>query len=264
MIIVPLANGLLARPIHLEISYIVDLFDLRLREGADDSGLAIAKPTVFDTRATKCIDYNSPVFQEYLREQKLIRAADESNLAFAYRAYRTLCADLTKRVKTGAPDSASNWQASYQCRGQCGGCGNCSMQFVAILRANRVPARMVVGRWAKNQDGDYGQWHVKTDFYDPAVGWIPVDPTFGFFSCRDGNNPDPNFGNYGADFITMHLNTEVHPWHSYFEMPLHQFGVGRYEGSSPFHPEAAPENWSVKRLPLQQTNPAEKTNKGQL
>jgi hypothetical protein len=249
MIQVPLANGLLNRPIHLDIIYTVDLFKVKLREGADSSDISAGKPTVFDIRPTKCIDYTNVTFRSYLRDFDLIRTNGENNLAFAYRAYQILCADLAARIKDGDTGSPSNWRASYLCQRsmQHGACGNCAIQLVAILRANGVPARLLTGRWAKDSEPDYGQFHVRADFYDPSIGWIPVDPTFGFSDLRDHKNINGEFGNNNADFIIMHLNTEVHPQNSYFEMPLHQFGVSRYEGSNPFNPQWA-ENWIVKKI----------------
>jgi hypothetical protein len=99
--------------------------------------------------------------------------------------------------------------------------------------------------WAKNNEGTYGQFHVRVDFIDAAVGgWVPVDPTFSLIAARDGKDPDINFGANNGDFITMHLNSEVSPEGSNFEMPLHQFDVLAFRGNGPFRPKIT-ETWTV-------------------
>lgn len=249
MIQVPMANTLINHPFHIDITYIIDLYDVKLGEGVKQSDVTTDQPTYLDTRATKSIDYQNPAFQSYLRDFGLIKTNGESNIAFAYRAFRILCADLATRCKNDAATVGSP-PSSYLCQRTMhnGGCGYCASQYVAILRANGVPARMLAGRWAKNGEPNYGQWHVRTDFFDPTIGWLPVDASFGFSEYRDAKNFNEQFLNCNrGDFITMHLNTEVHPQGSNFEMPIQQFGVCKYDGAYPFRPQYT-ESWIVKKL----------------
>jgi transglutaminase-like putative cysteine protease len=55
-----------------------------------------------------------------------------------------------------------------------GECGDFSALFTALCRADGIPARPVVGRWATSLAQD---WHVWAEFYLPGYGWLPVDPT---------------------------------------------------------------------------------------
>ena len=65
-----------------------------------------------------------------------------------------------------------------------GECGDYAALFCALLRAVGVPARPVVGYWAKS-----GQpTHVWAEFYLPGYGWVPADPSIG-----DEGNPDRYF-----------------------------------------------------------------------
>jgi len=81
------------------------------------------------------------------------------------------------------------------------------MLYVAILRANGIPARTLWGRWAKTQEGDYGQFHVKSEFFDKTIGWVPVDVT-GAMTSKN-TDKDDFFGRDEGDFITMHVDTDL-------------------------------------------------------
>jgi transglutaminase-like putative cysteine protease len=57
-----------------------------------------------------------------------------------------------------------------------GECGDYSALLIALLRAEGIPARPVVGYWAIS---GLEQTHVWAEFYLEDVGWVPVDPTIG-------------------------------------------------------------------------------------
>lgn len=244
---IPLTEQSRGRPFHVDITYVLDLYQVGLQRGKLASA-QIVGPAKVDSLATTTVDYKDAAFQRYLSDNDLRRRPKESSLFFAYRAFRTLSADLAGRTRPDALDVApENWKASYLCRPDMRnpGCGMCSIQLAAILRANDIPARLLVGRWAKNTEGAYGQFHVRLDFFDPAVGgWVPLDPTFGMMAVRDGKDPDVNFGANNGDFIAMHLNSDVPPEGSNFQMPLHQFEILGYRGKDPFRPKIT-ETWTV-------------------
>ncbi len=266
LIDIPVTETTRGRPFHVDITYVVELYrvgllptsgedipiprrnNARAHQRGKRTSAPSAVPAAADGAATKALDYKDPLFQAFLGANDLRRRARENNLFFAYRAFRSLSADLAKRTRPDAPAvDPANWKASYLCRRDVrdAACGLCSIQLAAILRANGIPARLLVGRWAKNNEGTYGQFHVRVDFFDAAVGgWVPIDPTFGLLAVRDGNDPDINFGANNGDFITMHLNSEVSPEGSNFEMPLHQFEVLAFRGNGPFRPEIT-ESWMV-------------------
>jgi len=77
-----------------------------------------------------------------------------------------------------------------------GDCGNYSSVFISLLRAKGIPARHVVMVHGKKDE-----FHVRAEFYVPAYGWIPADPTWG----------DGYFGVFEGDYIvvTQGINTII-------------------------------------------------------
>ncbi|MBO4476348.1 MAG: transglutaminase domain-containing protein [Bacteroidales bacterium] len=64
-----------------------------------------------------------------------------------------------------------------------GDCGNYASVFISLLRAKGIPARHVV-----MVHGSLDEYHVRAEFYVPAYGWIPADPTWGkdYFGVFEG------------------------------------------------------------------------------
>ncbi len=76
-----------------------------------------------------------------------------------------------------------------------GDCGNFCSVFISLLRAKGIPARHIV--MISPQESGY---HVRAEFYIPAYGWIPADPTF--------KHDDPvgdYFGKFSGRYIIMSL-----------------------------------------------------------
>ena len=65
-----------------------------------------------------------------------------------------------------------------------GDCGNYVSVFISLLRAKGIPARHI-----EMVHGQKDEYHVRAEFYVPAYGWIPADPTWGpsYFGVFDGN-----------------------------------------------------------------------------
>jgi transglutaminase-like putative cysteine protease len=96
------------------------------------------------TSATEEYDFKSEPFATWLQTNHLLRKDRESNLAFGFRALKTLSQALKYKGKTGIE------KASTICTRGDGACGGLSNVYVAILRANGIPARVLYGRLAKN------------------------------------------------------------------------------------------------------------------
>jgi transglutaminase-like putative cysteine protease len=87
--------------------------------------------------------------------------------------------------------------------------------FVAALRAQGVPARVLAGRWAKSAvRGErvgalpYFQGHVKAEFFAQGVGWVPADLSSAVVHDR---SPEKlrYFGSDRGDFLTLHVDTDL-------------------------------------------------------
>ena len=87
--------------------------------------------------------------------------------------------------------------------------------FCSALRAGGVPARALVGCWAKSAAADgmlngvrYYQTHVKAEFFADGVGWVPVDCSSAVLHDRTAEKLR-YFGNDPGDFLTLHVDPEL-------------------------------------------------------
>lgn len=149
--------------------------------GAKDRAIVLAD--------TKEYDFKADEFEKWARGQKLIRAKDEGELAFGHRAYEVISQSIRYDGKPGI-ESASTICAKG--KGACGGFGNV---FVAMMRANRVPARVLYGRLLRQSLADADEIHCYAEFYADGIGWVPVDI------------PRKHFGQDLGDFLVLHIDT---------------------------------------------------------
>lgn len=80
-----------------------------------------------------------------------------------------------------------------------GDCGNFSSVFISLLRAKGIPARHIV--MISPQESGY---HVRAEFYIPAYGWIPADPTF-----KNGNPYGDFFGKFTGAYVIMSFGVNL-------------------------------------------------------
>jgi transglutaminase-like putative cysteine protease len=149
------------------------------------------------TRASESADYESKAIQEWMDHEKLRRQDGEGDVAFARRVF---CAIRSQFKYKYPPPSL---RASAVCTNGLSDCGGLSCLFVTTLRANRVPARLLQGRWALSEEpgGSPGQTHVKSEFFARGVGWVPVDMSAG---VTDQAGPDfAHFGDDPGDHVVM-------------------------------------------------------------
>lgn len=185
----------------------VELRGRRLTEGAGDPApaLAVAERSAA-LAASSIIDWTSTRCQDAIDARGLRPRVGEHHLAFARRVLREV-----RGLKYGYAPELDRCASGVLADGvsDCGGLG---AAVVATLRAAGIPARLLVGRWARSADPaerleglPYRQWHVKLEFHLDGIGWIPCDAAVGM---RD---PDAWFGVQDADFITMHVDPVVRP-----------------------------------------------------
>jgi transglutaminase-like putative cysteine protease len=65
---------------------------------------------------------------------------------------------------------------------------------------------VVSGRWAAADRDDDPQFHVRAEFHAEGVGWVPVD---GSGAVLWAGAPASAFGVHRADFLVMHLDTDL-------------------------------------------------------
>lgn len=162
--------------------------------------------------STESINWKDDSFQDWLDSSGLRRAGNESPVAFGERVYTYF---KTHGRYTYPPVTA--WNAAACCQRLRTDCGGFSLVFTAACRANKIPARLLVGQCFKGRrlsDGtvvltDERQAHVIAEFFDPRIGWIPEDISSTFLKAR--GYPDLNF--FGRDpgyFFAWHIDTDFH------------------------------------------------------
>jgi hypothetical protein len=187
---------------------------------------------------TTTLDYSQDVFQQWLRKHRLHKTANESDLDFGRHAFLA----ITHALRYDYAELMDR-HASHICQTDRADCGGMCALFAATLRANGVPARMLMGRWARSADphgtldgAPYHQQHVKAEFYANGVGWIPVD-----LSSAVTHDKTPEglryFGHDHGDFLTVQLDPDV---------------------------QVDSVHWGVKSLPLLQSFHYYVTGKGKL
>ncbi|OWZ84958.1 stalk domain-containing protein [Natranaerobius trueperi] len=80
-----------------------------------------------------------------------------------------------------------------------GVCADYSDLFVALARAEGIPARRLSGYYISGPED--GQYHAWAEFYVEGYGWVPVEPTFeAWYSDYFGEIPDTShiFMSYGV------------------------------------------------------------------
>ena len=169
-----------------EAVYDVTLYSRRLVPGAPVNPV---RPLPADSRAlylrpSLIFNYRSPEVQEWLKTNHLVREVGESDFAFAKRALQCMQDNMNYIVHPG--EGGVYLQASRICQRLNEGtwhghhCGGLSVLYASALRANGIPARMLIGRWiapnlALAPTNDSSTDHNKVEFYADGIGWVPVE-----------------------------------------------------------------------------------------
>ena len=161
-------------------------------------------------RPNKECDYNAADFQSWKSRNQFTRQRREGEIGFAMRVFQGIVGSYTYQYVP-----KQDRTASVLCKTDKTDCGGLSTLFVTTMRSEGIPARVLVGRWAKSAvdgqtvDGQrYYQYHVIAEFYAQGVGWVPVDLSSAILHDRTRTKLR-FFGNDPANFVTMHLDTGV-------------------------------------------------------
>lgn len=184
----------------------VELRSRTLRDGAPGEPVPVlpVDERAAALAANSISDWTSDKFQHAIDERGLRPRDGEQVLSFARRVLRTV-----RSLTYGYAPELDRCASAVLTTGvsDCGGLGGLT---VATLRAAGIPARLLVGRWAKSADPQekleglpYRQWHVKLEFHVDGIGWIPADASVGM------NDPTAWFGVQNADFLVMHVDPVV-------------------------------------------------------
>ncbi|HMP02571.1 MAG TPA: transglutaminase domain-containing protein [Gemmatales bacterium] len=198
-------------------------------------------------------DWKQERFRSWLKQEGLERQPDEVDVDFARRVFL----HLRGRASYDFQEEMDR-RASVVCQDGKSDCGGLSTLYVSVLRAGRVPARTLYGRWAmsategeKINETPYYQWHVKSEFFAEGVGWVPVDLAAGIVFDRTPNGL-LFFGFDSGEFITFHLDSNwaietelfgVKTMHNLQGLAWWARGQGNVKSAT------IKEGWTVKTLP---------------
>lgn len=124
----------------------------------------------FYLQSTPTVDFKNPGFQARVRQRQWLRDRQESAWAFAHRVFRSIVDEGTY-----VPGGDQDRRPQMVGRTLSSDCGGFSLLYVAVMRNAGIPARTLWGRWAKSQENDNAQFHVKAEWFAAGAGWVPVE-----------------------------------------------------------------------------------------
>jgi transglutaminase-like putative cysteine protease len=195
------------------------------------------------------IDYKSADFQKWLDGQNLRRGAGEDVIDFAKRAFVGIGRNLAYQFQPG-----QDHRVSRLCTAKGTDCAGFSWLFVAVMRANNIPARGLAGRWAtssKPGDSMFATMHVKAEFFAPGIGWVPVDPS----RAASGGKAEPAlrfFGVDAGDLLVMHVDPDLivdTVWFGKKSVELMQTVTFWATGSGSMDKGVSQDSWQVNKVP---------------
>ena len=169
-------------------------------------GPIASKERRFALAGGRQFDFESEVFQGWLDGHKLRRGTGEAEVDFARRAFLEIKKEF-QYVDGGQRDRV----ASHVCQAGKSDSGGLAIVFASVLRANKIPARVLSGRWAlpSGPGGNASdEPHVKNDFFAEGVGWVPADIGSAVLLDKSGDGLE-YFGVEKGDFLTLHLDTDI-------------------------------------------------------
>jgi transglutaminase-like putative cysteine protease len=204
---------------------------------------------------TTSVDFDAPAFRNWLDAKKLRCAKGEHPVDFAARVLEVIRADYAY-----AYDPEEDKRASQACKAKATDCGGMSALLVGAMRANEIPARLLVGREALPRkpgsdpsQTEYDRPHIRAEFFVSGTGWVPIDPAH---AQRNKRRPVAAFvGNDAADLLVLHVDVDLKlPFPDkvreaqFLQLGPYYWatGTGTFDGS--FGPTA----WELKATPIRQ------------
>jgi len=197
--------------VAVNITYSADLLAHKLVAGKGEAvaGLGDEERGIY-LAATSLLDWREGAFQEFLAANKLRPLDVETDVDLARRIFLYFKEHSNFEFKEGIER-----RVSRTCSTMKTDCGGLTALYVAALRANGIPARQLVGRWAQSaKKGEtlYGkpwqQEHIKAEFYASGIGWVPVDVSVAVdFDKKPGSLQ--HFGDDPGNFLTFHFDADL-------------------------------------------------------
>ncbi len=205
--------------IDVKVSYQAELIARKLVPATADMPVVKVEPLKEQEKNLYLMEwgdvkFKDKEFQAWMENNKLIRQAGERDLDFARKVFRQINYKLDFDLAENMDRKST--AVSIMMKSDAGGISNL---FVAILRANKVPARSLWGRMVmtaaemeKQKIKGSNQMSVRCEFFAEDIGWVPADPGSALYSKKNKIDPDTCFGIDYAAFFTQHVdpNIDVH------------------------------------------------------
>lgn len=205
--------------IDVKVSYQAELIARKLVPATADMPVVKVEPLKEQEKNLYLMEwgdvkFKDKEFQTWMENNKLIRQAGERDLDFARKVFRQINYKLDFDLAENMDRKST--AVSIMMKSDAGGISNL---FVAILRANKVPARSLWGRMVmtaaemeKQKIKGSNQMSVRCEFFAEDIGWVPADPGSALYSKKNKIDPDTCFGIDYAAFFTQHVdpNIDVH------------------------------------------------------
>ncbi|MFN2433474.1 MAG: transglutaminase domain-containing protein [Gemmatimonadota bacterium] len=122
-------------------------------------------------------------------------------------------------------------------------CTEFAALFIALSRAGGIPARPVFGYLHEEAKERYDISHLWAEFWDPAQGWVSVDPTNGslepsrYFARVESNSiplwvPAPEFGDLAGVRVTYRSHGEGDPLVTELHADIRRIPAAEFEASA--------------------------------
>ena len=208
--------------LEIKVRYRIRLYERNLSASSAREGARAElsrKERKIAIQPTRSYDFDKSAVRKFLASQELRKSKTESDLEFARRAFL----HVRREFSYVYPPKRPNRSAADVFGEGASDCGGLNGLLVAILRANDVPARVLVGRHAYSsvggeslskdtpstlRDGLFHQYHVCAEFHDRRLGWVPVDAGSGKKFTTD-EAALRLFGRSTGRFVTMHIDHDV-------------------------------------------------------
>jgi len=132
--------------------------------------------------------FNSPEFKEWMQKGKLFIEEGENGIEFGCRVLAYINKNITYSALDEFRGCGEKGVASGVVLGQTD-CGGKALLFCSVMRANKIPARLLHGQFAEvgNTSGSHLAnitkeelamgYHVMAEFYVNGLGWVPIETT---------------------------------------------------------------------------------------
>lgn len=196
-----------SRPVTAQAIYEVTLYKRKLTEGSSpEKPFPLGNLKLHYTANHPWLDLGEPTFKEWLREEKLVKTTGESDLKYAWRAFKEIATFFRYDVEAEGLTPLSVIAAKKS------NTLGLATLYLAILRSQEIPSRYVVSmplRPFKGQENFVSdtRLHEETadvivEFWTEDQGWVPTD----IVRAAGFHEPSRYFGKSEGNFVAYHFD----------------------------------------------------------